>query len=81
MALPSPGWGKSWVLTFTGSPFGRHSRPPFLYAPTSSFFLVSTDRRVAAALVGLDLIVDVTELRVPVRVLPAFEGLGVCPAS
>ena len=34
--------GKSWPSTCTGSPFGRQSRPPFLYCPTSSFFLVST---------------------------------------
>ena len=29
--------------TGSGSPFGRHSRPPFLQSPTSSFFLVSTE--------------------------------------
>jgi hypothetical protein len=27
----------------SGSPFGCHSRPPFLKLPTSCFFLVSTE--------------------------------------
>ena len=37
------GSGKSWTLTRSGAPSGCHSRPPFLKAPTSSFFLVSTE--------------------------------------
>ena len=74
MALPSCSSGKSWVRTPAGSPLGRHSRPPFLNSPTFSFFLVSTlITGSAAALMGLDLLVDVTELRVPVRVpLPSM---------
>jgi hypothetical protein len=34
---------KSWTLTRSGLPFGRHSRPSFLKFPTSSFFLQSTE--------------------------------------
>src|SRR5674476_1163924 len=42
LALPRVGSMKSWTLTCSGSPAGCHSLPPFLYGPTSSFFLVST---------------------------------------
>ena len=38
---------------------------------------VHADHRVRGALVGLDLLVDVPELRVPVRVPLALDGLGV----
>src|SRR5271165_4350001 len=31
------------MLTSSGLPFGRHSRPLFLKLPTNSFFFVSTD--------------------------------------
>jgi serine/threonine-protein kinase len=31
------------VATSSGSPLGRHSRPPFLNRPTNSFFFVSTE--------------------------------------
>jgi hypothetical protein len=41
-ALPTLSPGKSWVLTSTGQPAGRHCRPAFLNSPRSSFFLVST---------------------------------------
>ena len=34
---------RPWTPTFSGSPFGRHSRPSFLNSPTSSFFFVSTE--------------------------------------
>src|SRR3954453_23564149 len=34
---------KSCTRTFSGSPLGRSSRPPFLKSPTNSFFLVSTE--------------------------------------
>src|SRR5674476_72017 len=42
MALPSSWSGKSWTLTRSGVPAGAYSRPLFLNAPTSSFFLAST---------------------------------------
>ena len=38
---------------------------------------VYADHRIGGALVGLDLLVDVPELRVPVRVPLALDGLGV----
>ena len=62
----------------TGSPFGRHCRPAFLYWPTSSFFLVSTlITGSPAAWMVLGLLVEVAELGVAVRVLGALDGLGV----
>jgi hypothetical protein len=54
---------KSCTLTFSGSPAGRHSRPPFLYWPTSFLFLgVDADHRVAGGQVLLRLLVEVGEL-------------------
>jgi hypothetical protein len=41
------------------------------------FLGVHADDRVFAAEMVFDLLVDVPELRIPVRVLAAFEGLGV----
>jgi hypothetical protein len=41
------------------------------------FLGVHADHRIGGALMGLDLLVDVAELRVPVRVPPALDGLGV----
>jgi len=35
------------------------------------------DHRLAAGLVIFDLLVDVAELRIPIRMLGAFQGLGV----
>ena len=52
---------------FSGSPFGRNSRPAFLKSPTSSFFFVSTD--MAGSPSGnksLNRLVYVTKLRVTV---------------
>src|SRR5450432_596897 len=36
-------FSKSCTLTLSGSPLGCHSRPPFLYSPTCSFFFASTE--------------------------------------
>ena len=69
---------KSWTLTCSGCPAGRHSLPPFLYGPTSSFFLVSTlitGSPGGQVLAGL--VVEVGELGVAVGVLAALDGLGV----
>src|SRR5262249_42355764 len=41
--LPSFLSRKSWTRTWSGSPWGRHSRPAFLKSPTNSFFFVSTE--------------------------------------
>ena len=76
MALPS-GPGKSCTLTFTGSPAGRHSLPTFLKFPISSFFLQSTDTRLAGRQGRLDLVVEVDELGITVWVLLALDSLGV----
>lgn len=43
VAFPFWGMRKSWTRTGSGSPCGRHSRPPFLESPTSSHFFVSTE--------------------------------------
>src|SRR5215471_4784157 len=43
MAWPSAWEGKSCTFTSIGRPFALHVRPPFLKAPTSSFFFVSTE--------------------------------------
>ena len=39
--IPKPK-GRACTFTRSGSPAGRHSRPPFLKLPTFSFFLAST---------------------------------------
>ncbi len=57
-------------------------RPPFPAAvperPDQFLFLgVHADHRIAIALAGPDLLADIPELRVPVRVLAALDGLGV----
>jgi len=61
---------------------GLALRPPFpariLERPDQLLLLgVDADHRICSVLVAFGLLVDVTELRVPVRVLPAFDGLGV----
>ena len=43
IALPAASEGKSWTLTRSGCPLGRHSAPPLAKLPTFSFFLASTD--------------------------------------
>jgi hypothetical protein len=46
--------------------------------PTSSLFLgVYADHRISAVQVAFDLLIDVLELRIAVRVLAALNGLGV----
>ncbi len=46
--------------------------------PDKLLFLgIHADHRVPGALMVLDLLADVPELRVPVRVPPALDGLGV----
>jgi hypothetical protein len=42
------------------------------------FLGVHADHRVACSLEVLGLLVDVAELGIPVRMLPALNGLGVC---
>ena len=61
-------------------------RPPFLsgHRQLPDLFLllrVHADHRLARGLVFLDLLVDIAELRVPVRVLIAFQGLGSAPQA
>ena len=62
-----------------GSPFGRHSRPPFLKSPTSSFFLVSTeiDRLAVGRKRRFTCRVDVLELGIAVGMLGPFARLAV----
>ena len=61
-----------------GRPWAAIPGRAFLNSPTFSFFLVSTlITGSAAVLMGLDLLVDVPELRVPVRVLRSLDRLGV----
>src|SRR6516165_6572841 len=43
MPLPSSLSSKSWTRTLSGSPWGCHSRPPFLKSPINSFFFASTE--------------------------------------
>ena len=74
---PVRGRGSRGRSTWLGRPSGRHSRPPFLNSPTSSFFLVSTlITGSPAARCSRGLLVDVTELRVPVRVLAPSRVLA-----
>lgn len=68
----------TWVRARAG-PLGPPGpvRSARLNSPTSSFFLgVHTDHEIAAVPEVLDPLVDVAELRVAVRVLPAFDRLG-----
>jgi hypothetical protein len=46
-------------------------------SPGSPFPGVHTDHRIGGALIGLDLLIEVPELRVPVLVLLPLDGLGV----
>src|SRR3954454_9331699 len=69
---------KSCTRTFSGSPLGRSSRPPFLKSPTNSFFLVSTrDDRLFAAQGPLHLAVEMLELGIAVRMVGPLVGLAV----
>ena len=78
MAWPSFGSMKSWTLTCSGWPWGRHSRPPFLKSPTNSFFFVSTEMTGwPRALEAPGLVVDVLELGVAIEVLARLRGLAV----
>ncbi len=66
-----------------GGDLGRLAlRPPFpaavLIRPDQLLLLgVHADHRVTGVLMGTGLLIDVAELRVPVRVLAALDGLGV----
>src|SRR5216117_2147719 len=69
---------KWWSHASTGSPVGRHSRPAMGSRPSCSRFLVSTlTTGSPSPLVGLDLLVEVAELGIPVGVLGAFKRLDV----
>src|SRR6201997_2517824 len=66
------------MLTSSGLPWRRHSRPLFLKLPTNSFFFVSTDMTGSfAARNVVALRVDVLKLRVAIDVLAAFSCLVV----
>jgi hypothetical protein len=52
-------------------PAGRRQLPQLLL-----LLRIDADHRLAIGLVGLDLLVDVAELRVPVRVLRSLQRLG-----
>jgi hypothetical protein len=76
--LPTLSPGKSWVRPRRRLTLG----PPFparvLELADQLFLLgVHAHHRIADGLVSLDLLDDVPELRVPVRVPPALDGLGV----
>src|ERR1700709_2485533 len=64
--------------TCTGCPRGRHSRPELGNRPSCSFFLVSTlITGSPAAWCCLTCSPEIAELRIPVLVLLAFQGLNV----
>ncbi len=80
MARPCPRCpGKSSVRVTAGLALG----PPLaarVEPPTSSFFWCHADHRIGGALVSLDLLADVPELRVPVR-LPQPSMVLALPCS
>ena len=77
-ATSGPVAKKLWSATSTGSPRGRHSRPRVSQpAQLLLLFRVDADDRLAGRLMVLDLLIEVAELGIPVRVLLPFEGLGV----
>ena len=43
IALPIASEGKSWTLTRSGWPAGRHPAPPLANSPIFSFYLASTE--------------------------------------
>src|SRR3954449_12222537 len=67
---------KLWSSTGTGSPFGRHSRPAAGNRPSCSLLRIHADHRRTGGLMGLDLLVDVGELRIAVGMLPALQRRG-----
>ena len=69
---------KSWTLTGSGCPAGRHSGPGVLVRADQFLLLgVHADHRVTRGQVRLGLLVEVAELGVAVGVLAALDGLGV----
>src|SRR6266498_1498542 len=78
MALPSSASGKSWVLTFAGWRAGPFPAAVGIGADKLLLLGIHADDRVPGILMRFDLIVDVAELAIAVRVLGAFDGLGVC---
>jgi hypothetical protein len=80
MACSTSGPVKKQVVVFDldrlalGPPLPpRHGQPPQLFA----LFGVHADHRLAAGLMRLDLLVEISELGVPIGVLGAFQGLDV----
>ena len=77
MALPTPGSGKSWTLTRSGSPAGCHSRPPLAVLADQLLLLrIHRDDRLPGGDVASAGRVDVAELGVAIGMLLAFESLG-----
>ena len=69
---------KSWTLTCSGCPAGRHSCAAVLVGADQFLLLgVHADHRVTRGQVLAGLVVDVGELGVAVGVLAALDGLGV----
>ena len=77
MARPRSLIRKSWTRTSSGSPCGRHSRPPFLKSPTSSFFFVSTEIAGWPSARAVLTLVDVGKLRIPVGMIVTLSGLAI----
>ena len=64
----------SGLSQYFRTPFGRHSRPPLRYRPTNSFFFrVDRGHRLTQALERPHATDDAPELRIPIRMLAAFE--------
>src|SRR5260370_23264693 len=78
IALTSSLSMKSCTLTCSGSPAGRHSAPPLAKAPTSLLLRgVRGTRRLPGGDLRCHLLADVGELGIAVRVLAAFQDLGI----
>ena len=85
-ATSGPVTKKLWSATSTGSPRGRHSRPRVSQlTQLLLLFRVDADDRLAGRLMIFDLLIEVAELGIPIRVLLPFEVLALAcrlkPAS
>src|SRR6059058_4434453 len=78
MILPSVLSSKSWTVVCSGSPCGPPLAASILEVAHEFFLLcVDGDYRLASALKGFCLTINVFELSVPVRMLLAFQHLRI----